>query len=140
MSAYLKKSFRYSFFICCTFSLFSCLSTNQTNLQYALLTTSIAINNIELIAQAMLNNRSVKLADNAFQQTSFVNIQRHTAINKKGQLLNGREQASTHITLSLLIEGENCYLQNEQNQQSRIIKNISCIINPKANEYNKLDR
>ncbi len=114
-------------------SVASCATTKDIRLQKAL-ATSISDSEKQTIEDTISNwfgGTRITIATNAFNETSSVTIERKAKLDSRGLPIEGRHDNPVY-SFTLLSDGEQCLLRNDQTEALAELENVKCYVNEKA--------
>ena len=113
--------------ICTVLLLFACKHVAINNSLPALLSETDAVTKMEIhkAASQLLNQEEVFIADDAFQNRSFISVERLARKDSRGNRIQGRKLEMPEKIQLVLINGE-CFLKRESNDSLVKLENIKC--------------
>ena len=114
-------------------SVASCASTKDITLQKAL-AKSISDSEKQTIEDTISNwfgGTRITIASNAFSETSSVTIERRAKLDSRGLPIEGRHDNPLY-SFTLLSDGKQCLLRNDQTEALAELANVRCHVNEKA--------
>ena len=114
-------------------SVASCATTKDIRLQKAL-ATSISDSEKQTIEDTISNwfgGTRITIATNAFNETSSVTIERKAKLDSRGLPIEGRHDNPLY-SFTLLSDGKQCLLRNDQTEALAELANVKCHVNEKV--------
>ena len=106
-----------------------CATTQEAELHEAI-TKSISVSQKQTIESKISNwfgGLNITIADDAFSQTASITIERKAKVDSRGLPIDGRHDNSVY-SFTLLSDGEQCVLRNDQNGELTKLENVTCYI------------
>ncbi|APD86118.1 hypothetical protein BM527_08480 [Alteromonas sp. Mex14] len=114
-------------------SVTSCASTKDITLQKAL-ATSLSDSEKQTIEDTISNwfgGTRITIASNAFGETSSITIERRAKVDSRGLPIEGRHDNPLY-SFTLLSDGKQCLLRNDQTEALAELANVKCHVNEKV--------
>lgn len=106
-----------------------CATTQEAELHEAI-TKSISVSQKQTIESKISNwfgGLNITIADDAFSQTASITIERKAKDDSRGLPIDGRHDNPVY-SFTLLSDGEQCVLRNDQNGELTVLENVTCYI------------
>ncbi|MEC7480897.1 MAG: hypothetical protein VYE21_04700 [Pseudomonadota bacterium] len=106
-----------------------CATTQEAELHEAI-TKSISVSQKQTIESKISNwfgGLNITIADDAFSQTASITIERKAKDDSRGLPIDGRHDNPVY-SFTLLSDGEQCVLRNDQNGELTELENVTCYI------------
>tara|TARA_B100001113_G_scaffold207163_1_gene169833 strand:- start:6212 stop:6631 length:420 start_codon:yes stop_codon:yes gene_type:complete len=106
-----------------------CATTQEAELHEAI-TKSISVSQKQTIESKISNwfgGLNITIADDAFSQTASITIERKAKDDSRGLPFDGRHDNPVY-SFTLLSDGEQCVLRNDQNGELTKLENVTCYI------------
>ena len=106
-----------------------CATTQEAELHEAI-TKSISVSQKQTIESKISNwfgGLNITIADDAFSQTASITIERKAKDDSRGLPIDGRHDNPVY-SFTLLSDGEQCVLRNDQNGELTKLENVTCYI------------
>ena len=106
-----------------------CATTQEAELHEAI-TKSISVSQKQTIESKISNwfgGLNITIADDAFSQTASITIERKAKDDSRGLPIDGRHDNPVY-GFTLLSDGEQCVLRNDQNGELTELENVTCYI------------
>ena len=106
-----------------------CATTQEAELHEAI-TKSISVSQKQTIESKISNwfgGLNITIADDAFSQTASITIERKAKDDSRGLPIDGRHDNPVY-GFTLLSDGEQCVLRNDQNGELTKLENVTCYI------------
>ena len=106
-----------------------CATTQEAELHEAV-TKSISVSQKQTIESKISNwfdGLNITIADDAFSQTASITIERKAKDDSRGLPIDGRHDNPVY-SFTLLSDGEQCVLRNDQNGELTVLENVTCYI------------
>ena len=106
-----------------------CATTQEAELHEAI-TKSISVSQKQAIESKISNwfgGLNITIADDAFSQTASITIERKAKDDSRGLPIDGRHDNPVY-SFTLLSDGEQCVLRNDQNGELTVLENVTCYI------------
>ena len=106
-----------------------CATTQEAELHEAI-TKSISVSQKQTIESKISNwfgGLNITIADDAFSQTASITIERKAKDDSRGLPIDGRHDNPVY-SFTLLSDGEQCVLRNDQNGELTMLENVTCYI------------
>ena len=106
-----------------------CATTQEAELHEAV-TKSISVSQKQAIESKISNwfgGLNITIADDAFSQTASITIERKAKDDSRGLPIDGRHDNPVY-GFTLLSDGEQCVLRNDQNGELTVLENVTCYI------------
>ena len=122
----LNVIFKISVILCALF-LFACKHITIDNSVPALLSDTDIESKIEVrkAVSKLLNQEEVFIAQDAFQNRSFISVERLARKDSRGNRIQGRELDMPEKIQLVLVNGE-CFLKRESYNSLVILENVKC--------------
>jgi len=106
-----------------------CATTQEAELHEAV-TKSISVSQKQAIESKISNwfgGLNITIADDAFSQTASITIERKAKDDSRGLPIDGRHDNPVY-SFTLLSDGEQCVLRNDQSGELTKLENVTCYI------------
>ncbi|HBI74952.1 MAG TPA: hypothetical protein DDY19_01440 [Alteromonas macleodii] len=106
-----------------------CATTQEAELHEAI-TKSISVSQKQTIESKISNwfgGLNITIADDAFSQTASITIERKAKVDSRGLPIDGRHDNPVY-SFTLLSDGEQCVLRNDQSGELTKLENVTCYI------------
>lgn len=106
-----------------------CATTQEAELHEAI-TKSISVSQKQAIESKISNwfgGLNITIADDAFSQTASITIERKAKVDSRGLPIDGRHDNPVY-GFTLLSDGEQCVLRNDQSGELTKLENVTCYI------------
>ena len=106
-----------------------CATTQEAELHEAI-TKSISVSQKQTIESKISNwfgGLNITIADDAFSQTASITIERKAKDDSRGLPIDGRHDNPVY-GFTLLSDGEQCVLRNDQSGELTKLENVTCYI------------
>ena len=106
-----------------------CATTEEAELHEAI-TKSISVSQKQTIESKISNwfdGLNITIADDAFSQTASITIERKAKVDSRGLPIDGRHDNPVY-SFTLLSDGEQCVLRNDQSGELTKLENVTCYI------------
>ena len=106
-----------------------CATTQEAELHEAV-TKSISVSQKQAIESKISNwfgGLNITIAEDAFSQTASITIERKAKDDSRGLPIDGRHDNPVY-GFTLLSDGEQCVLRNDQNGELTVLENVTCYI------------
>tara|TARA_Y100001933_G_scaffold191363_1_gene190680 strand:+ start:858 stop:1277 length:420 start_codon:yes stop_codon:yes gene_type:complete len=106
-----------------------CATTQEAELHEAI-TKSISVSQKQTIESKISNwfgGLNITIADDAFSQTASITIERKAKDDSRGLPIDGRHDNPVY-SFTLLSDGEQCVLRNDQSGELTKLENVTCYI------------
>ena len=106
-----------------------CATTQEAELHEAI-TKSISVSQKQTIESKISNwfdGVNITIADDAFSQTASITIERKAKVDSRGLPIDGRHDNPVY-SFTLLSDGEQCVLRNDQSGELTKLENVTCYI------------
>ena len=106
-----------------------CATTQEAELHEAV-TKSISVSQKQAIESKISNwfgGLNITIADDAFSQTASITIERKAKVDGRGLPIDGRHDNPVY-GFTLLSDGEQCVLRNDQSGELTKLENVTCYI------------
>ena len=106
-----------------------CATTQEAELHEAV-TKSISVSQKQAIESKISNwfgGLNITIADDAFSQTASITIERKAKVDGRGLPFDGRHDNPVY-SFTLLSDGEQCVLRNDQSGELTKLENVTCYI------------
>jgi hypothetical protein len=106
-----------------------CATTQEAELHEAI-TKSISVSQKQTIESKISNwfdGLNITIADDAFSQTASITIERKAKVDSRGLPIDGRHDNPVY-GFTLLSDGEQCVLRNDQSGELTKLENVTCYI------------
>ena len=106
-----------------------CATTQEAELHEAI-TKSISVSQKQTIESKISNwfgGLNITIADDAFSQTASITIERKAKVDGRGLPIDGRHDNPVY-SFTLLSDGEQCVLRNDQSGELTKLENVTCYI------------
>ena len=106
-----------------------CATTQEAELHEAII-KSISVSQKQAIESKISNwfgGLNITIADDAFSQTVSITIERKAKVDSRGLPIDGRHDNPVY-SFTLLSDGEQCVLRNDQNGELTELENVTCYI------------
>ena len=106
-----------------------CATTQEAELHEAV-TKSISVSQKQAIESKISNwfgGLNITIAEDAFSQTASVTIERKAKVDSRGLPIDGRHDNPVY-GFTLLSDGEQCVLRNDQSGELTKLENVTCYI------------
>ena len=106
-----------------------CATTQEAELHEAI-TKSISVSQNQTIESKISNwfgGLNITIADDAFSQTASITIERKAKVDGRGLPIDGRHDNPVY-SFTLLSDGEQCVLRNDQSGELTKLENVTCYI------------
>ena len=106
-----------------------CATTQEAELHEAV-TKSISVSQKQAIESKISNwfdGLNITIADDAFSQTASITIERKAKVDSRGLPIDGRHDNPVY-SFTLLSDGEQCVLRNDQSGELTKLENVTCYI------------
>ena len=106
-----------------------CATTQEAELHEAV-TKSISVSQKQAIESKISNwfgGLNITIADDAFSQTASITIERKAKDDSRGLPIDGRHDNPVY-GFTLLSDGEQCVLRNDQSGELTKLENVTCYI------------
>ena len=106
-----------------------CATTQEAELHEAII-KSISVSQKQAIESKISNwfdGLNITIADDAFSQTASITIERKAKDDSRGLPIDGRHDNPVY-SFTLLSDGEQCVLRNDQNGELTVLENVTCYI------------
>lgn len=106
-----------------------CATTQEAELHEAI-TKSISVSQKQTIESKISNwfgGLNITIADDAFSQTASITIERKVKVDSRGLPIDGRHDNPVY-SFTLLSDGEQCVLRNDQSGELTKLENVTCYI------------
>ena len=106
-----------------------CATTQEAELHEAV-TKSISVSQKQTIESKISNwfgGLNITIADDAFSQTASITIERKAKDDSRGLPIDGRHDNPVY-SFTLLSDGEQCVLRNDQSGELTKLENVTCYI------------
>ena len=106
-----------------------CATTQEAELHEAI-TKSISVSQKQTIESKISNwfgGLNITIAEDAFSQTASITIERKAKNDSRGLPIDGRHDNPVY-SFTLLSDGEQCVLRNDQNGELTELENVTCYI------------
>ena len=106
-----------------------CATTQEAELHEAI-TKSISVSQKQAIESKISNwfgGLNITIADDAFSQTASITIERKAKDDSRGLPIDGRHDNPVY-SFTLLSDGEQCVLRNDQSGELTKLENVTCYI------------
>ena len=106
-----------------------CATTQEAELHEAI-TKSISVSQKQTIESKISNwfdGVNITIADDAFSQTASITIERKAKDDSRGLPIDGRHDNPVY-SFTLLSDGEQCVLRNDQSGELTKLENVTCYI------------
>ena len=106
-----------------------CATTQEAELHEAV-TKSISVSQKQAIESKISNwfdGVNITIADDAFSQTASITIERKAKVDSRGLPIDGRHDNPVY-GFTLLSDGEQCVLRNDQSGELTKLENVTCYI------------
>tara|TARA_Y100000589_G_scaffold168365_1_gene160141 strand:+ start:1404 stop:1823 length:420 start_codon:yes stop_codon:yes gene_type:complete len=106
-----------------------CATTQEAELHEAV-TKSISVSQKQAIESKISNwfgGLNITIADDAFSQTASITIERKAKVDSRGLPIDGRHDNPVY-GFTLLSDGEQCVLRNDQSGELTKLENVTCYI------------
>ena len=110
-----------------------CATTKEVELHEAI-TKSISVSQKQTIEDKIskwFGGVSITLADDVFSQTASITIERKAKVDGRGLPIDGRHDNPVY-SFTLLSDGKQCVLRNDQSGELAELENVKCYIVHKA--------
>ena len=104
-----------------------CATTQEAELHEAV-TKSISVSQKQAIESKISNwfgGLNITIAEDAFSQTASVTIERKAKVDSRGLPIDGRHDNPVY-GFTLLSDGEQCVLRNDQSGELTKLENVTC--------------
>ena len=106
-----------------------CATTQEAELHEAV-TKSISVSQKQAIESKISNwfgGLNITIAEDAFSQTASITIERKAKVDSRGLPIDGRHDNPVY-GFTLLSDGEQCVLRNDQSGELTKLENVTCYI------------
>ena len=106
-----------------------CATTQEAELHEAI-TKSISVSQKQAIESKISNwfgGLNITIAEDAFSQTASITIERKAKVDSRGLPIDGRHDNPVY-GFTLLSDGEQCVLRNDQSGELTKLENVTCYI------------
>ncbi|USI26543.1 hypothetical protein ACD631_09105 [Alteromonas macleodii] len=106
-----------------------CATTQEAELHEAV-TKSISVSQKQAIESKISNwfgGLNITIAEDAFSQTASITIERKAKVDGRGLPIDGRHDNPVY-SFTLLSDGEQCVLRNDQSGELTKLENVTCYI------------
>ena len=106
-----------------------CATTQEAELHEAI-TKSISVSQKQTIESKISNwfgGLNITIAEDAFSQTASITIERKAKVDSRGLPIDGRHDNPVY-SFTLLSDGEQCVLRNDQSGELTKLENVTCNI------------
>ena len=106
-----------------------CATTQEAELHEAI-TKSISVSQKQTIESKISNwfgGLNITIAEDAFSQTASITIERKAKVDSRGLPIDGRHDNPVY-SFTLLSDGEQCVLRNDQSGELTKLENVTCYI------------
>ncbi|WP_334018339.1 hypothetical protein [Alteromonas sp. S015] len=106
-----------------------CAATKEAELHEAI-TKSISVSQKQTIESKIskwFGGLNITIANDAFSQTASITIERKAKVDSRGLPTDGRHNNPIY-SFTLLSDGEQCVLRNDQNGKLTELENVTCYI------------
>jgi len=106
-----------------------CATTQEAELHEAI-TKSFSVSQKQTIESKISNwfgGLNITIADDAFSQTASITIERKAKDDSRGLPIDGRHDNPVY-SFTLLSDGEQCVLRNDQSGELTKLENVTCYI------------
>ena len=106
-----------------------CATTQEAELHEAI-TKSISVSQKQTIESKISNwfgGLNITIAEDAFSQTASITIERKAKVDSRGLPIDGRHDNPVY-GFTLLSDGEQCVLRNDQSGELTKLENVTCYI------------
>ena len=106
-----------------------CATTQEAELHEAII-KSISVSQKQAIESKISNwfgGLNITIAEDAFSQTASITIERKAKVDSRGLPIDGRHDNPVY-GFTLLSDGEQCVLRNDQNGELTVLENVTCYI------------
>ena len=106
-----------------------CATTQEAELHEAV-TKSISVSQKQAIESKISNwfgGLNITIADDVFSQTASITIERKAKVDGRGLPIDGRHDNPV-FSFTLLSDGEQCVLRNDQSGELTKLENVTCYI------------
>ena len=104
-----------------------CATTQEAELHEAV-TKSISVSQKQAIESKISNwfgGLNITIAEDAFSQTASITIERKAKVDSRGLPIDGRHDNPVY-GFTLLSDGEQCVLRNDQSGELTKLENVTC--------------
>ncbi|MEE3305335.1 MAG: hypothetical protein VX238_04400 [Pseudomonadota bacterium] len=106
-----------------------CATTQEAELHEAV-TKSISVSQKQAIESKISNwfgGLNITIAEDAFSKTASITIERKAKVDSRGLPIDGRHDNPVY-SFTLLSDGEQCVLRNDQSGELTKLENVTCYI------------
>ena len=106
-----------------------CATTQEAELHEAII-KSISVSQKQAIESKISNwfgGLNITIAEDAFSQTASITIERKAKVDSRGLPIDGRHDNPVY-GFTLLSDGEQCVLRNDQSGELTKLENVTCYI------------
>ena len=106
-----------------------CATTQEAELHEAII-KSISVSQKQAIESKISNwfgGLNITIAEDAFSKTASITIERKAKVDSRGLPIDGRHDNPVY-SFTLLSDGEQCVLRNDQSGELTKLENVTCYI------------
>ena len=106
-----------------------CATTQEAELHEAII-KSISVSQKQAIESKISNwfgGLNITIAEDAFSKTASITIERKAKVDSRRLPIDGRHDNPVY-SFTLLSDGEQCVLRNDQNGELTVLENVTCYI------------